>query len=137
VFFNVKRKYPGSGEGLQVIAFKTSGASVAPEGKRPGVRVIMREASFRDYDQIAALQIRNGLSTKSYEDWLALCGVTIRSINNGLASGRLAGYWKPKAAKSWARSATSLYRINSEGANFAPLRPSPGLSMHRIGPTRF
>src|SRR5207245_10982314 len=72
VFFNVKRKYPGSGEGLQVIAFKTSGASVAPEGKRPGVRVIMREASFRDYDQIAALQIRNGLSTKSYEDWLAL-----------------------------------------------------------------
>ena len=31
----------------------------------------IREAAFEDYDQIAALQVRNGLRARSYEDWLA------------------------------------------------------------------
>jgi hypothetical protein len=32
----------------------------------------IREAAFDDYHQIAALQLRNGLSTRSYDDWTAL-----------------------------------------------------------------
>jgi hypothetical protein len=43
-------------------------ARVRPSGKRPSVR----EATLDDHGQIAALQIRNGLSPKSYDDWTAL-----------------------------------------------------------------
>jgi len=32
----------------------------------------VREASLADYEQIAALQIRNGLTARSYEDWITL-----------------------------------------------------------------
>jgi hypothetical protein len=32
----------------------------------------VREASLADYEQIAALQIRNGFSARSYEDWITL-----------------------------------------------------------------
>jgi hypothetical protein len=37
----------------------------------PG-RPRIREAAFEDYDRIAALQVRNGLRARSYEDWLAI-----------------------------------------------------------------
>jgi hypothetical protein len=33
--------------------------------------VTIREATFDDYDEIAALHIRNGLTTRSYEDWMS------------------------------------------------------------------
>jgi hypothetical protein len=36
------------------------------------VRPVMREAKFSDYENIAALQTRNGLTTKSRDDWMAL-----------------------------------------------------------------
>src|SRR5262245_51389793 len=35
-------------------------------------RPVVREARFSDYESIAALQKRNGLATKSCEDWIAL-----------------------------------------------------------------
>jgi hypothetical protein len=38
----------------------------------PGRSQKVREASIEDYDQIAALHVRNGLGTKSYADWMAL-----------------------------------------------------------------
>src|SRR5215212_11651757 len=34
----------------------------------------IRNAVFEDYGRIAALQARNGLAVKSYEDWRALWG---------------------------------------------------------------
>jgi hypothetical protein len=41
--------------------------------KRPGAPPKVRQAVFEDYDQIAAVQLRNGLIyTKSREDWVAL-----------------------------------------------------------------
>ena len=37
-----------------------------------GLRTRIREASFEDYDEVSALQLRNGLTTRSCADWLAL-----------------------------------------------------------------
>jgi hypothetical protein len=51
---------------------KTSGARAAQGKKRSGRPPKVREASAEDYDQIAALQIRNGLATRPYDDWMAL-----------------------------------------------------------------
>lgn len=42
------------------------------EGKSFGRSPTVRPAAFDDYDQIAALQVRNGLSARSREDWVAL-----------------------------------------------------------------
>jgi hypothetical protein len=36
------------------------------------LRPRIREATFEDYDEVAALQARNGLATRPYADWLAL-----------------------------------------------------------------
>ena len=46
----------------------SSSVAVAPLRRRPSVR----EASFGDYQQIAALQTRNGLSTRPRREWTAL-----------------------------------------------------------------
>jgi hypothetical protein len=43
-----------------------------PRTKVPKSRLKNREASFEDYPQIAALQVQNGLATRSYEDWVSL-----------------------------------------------------------------
>ena len=40
--------------------------------KQFGAPVKVRQAVFEDYDQIAALQLRNGLTIRSREDWVAL-----------------------------------------------------------------
>ena len=40
--------------------------------RRPGSPPKMRVASFEDYDQIAALQNRYGLATRSHEDWMEI-----------------------------------------------------------------
>src|SRR5262249_12132533 len=36
---------------------------------RKNARVQLRTAKFQDYEQIAALEARNGLDIKSYEEW--------------------------------------------------------------------
>jgi len=40
--------------------------------KQIGAPPKVRQAEFEDYDQIAALQLRNGLTMRSREDWMAL-----------------------------------------------------------------
>jgi hypothetical protein len=40
--------------------------------KQSGAPPKVRQAVFEDYDQIAALQLRNGLTMRSREDWVAL-----------------------------------------------------------------
>lgn len=50
-----------------VILVEDLGSNAALES-RPKIR----EASFEDYDQVSALQLRNGLTTRSYADWSAL-----------------------------------------------------------------
>jgi hypothetical protein len=42
-------------------------AAVRDARSRPAIKI--REARFEDYDQIAALEARYGLETKSYEEW--------------------------------------------------------------------
>ena len=48
----------------------TGGLRTAQRKKRPERRPKLREACWEDFDQIAALQTRNGLATRSYEDWM-------------------------------------------------------------------
>jgi len=45
-----------------------AGREVASTVLRPKIR----EASFEDYEGVVALQLRNGLATRSYSEWLAL-----------------------------------------------------------------
>jgi hypothetical protein len=51
---------------------RTSGLGAAQRKKQAGGPAIVRQASFEDYEQISALQIRNGLTTTCYEVWKAL-----------------------------------------------------------------
>src|SRR5437899_4791557 len=51
---------------------RNSGVAAAHQTRAPKRSLKSRETSFDDYPQIAALQIRNGLATRSYEDWVAL-----------------------------------------------------------------
>lgn len=52
--------------------YRNNGAAAAHQTKAPKHSLQSRETSFDDYPQIAALQMRNGLATRSYEDWMAL-----------------------------------------------------------------
>jgi hypothetical protein len=54
---------------------------IVPEGRQSSSREAVgtgrpfpkvRSASLSDYEQVAALQIRNGLTARSYEDWITL-----------------------------------------------------------------
>jgi hypothetical protein len=51
---------------------RTSGLGTAHRKKQAGGPAILRQASFEDYEQISALQIRNGLTATCYEAWAAL-----------------------------------------------------------------
>src|SRR6266700_2522803 len=44
----------------------------SPIKSRPAGTPLLRDAVFDDYDRVAALQERNGLHSKSREDWMAL-----------------------------------------------------------------
>src|SRR6266480_4491459 len=49
-----------------------NGIRTSQATKRSAVSLNIREASFEDYHSITALQVRNGLSTRSPEEWAAL-----------------------------------------------------------------
>ena len=44
-------------------------AESTPANKRPGSSIRVREASFRDHQEISSLETRHVLGTKSYEEW--------------------------------------------------------------------
>src|SRR5690349_10271176 len=44
----------------------------APAGSARLLQPILREASFGDYEEIAGLQLRNGLSARSRSHWMSL-----------------------------------------------------------------
>src|SRR3954452_24922188 len=49
-----------------------NGARSLQAPKRPSSALNIREAFFEDHSSITALQVRNGLTTRSYEEWSAL-----------------------------------------------------------------
>jgi len=51
---------------------RASGLGTAQRKKQAGGPAMLRQASFEDYEQISALQIRNGLTPTCYEAWSAL-----------------------------------------------------------------
>jgi hypothetical protein len=50
----------------------TNGERTAARGKRPPARVRIREARIDDYEEILPVQLRNGLITKTRDEWTAL-----------------------------------------------------------------
>ena len=57
---------------MKTFAEKAGNPSAARVIEMFGSSPIVRVATFEDYDQIAALQIRNGLPARAYEDWRML-----------------------------------------------------------------
>src|SRR5881296_2023058 len=57
---------------MKPAAEKTASPAAVHPARLSEGRVRIREAAFEDYDRIAALQVRNGLQARSYEDWLSI-----------------------------------------------------------------
>ena len=56
----------------KIQTIRKNGLRSSQPAKRPAASLNIREASFDDYPAINALQTRNGLTTRSQEDWTAL-----------------------------------------------------------------
>jgi hypothetical protein len=70
--FNSSYGGGGTGSQVSVLGGIDSGSSLPRRKKRPEARPKIRTACFDDYERIAALQIRNGLTAKSREEWIGL-----------------------------------------------------------------
>src|SRR5437870_4756580 len=56
----------------KIRAISKNGVRAPSQPKRAATSLKIRETAFEDYHAITALQVRNGLVTRSFEDWAAL-----------------------------------------------------------------